>query len=222
MAASLVDESDGSSLVDPMPMRKGAIYLMRHGRTALDTDHRSDGWLDLPLSDEGQMELIDSQQALKTTPIKKIYTPDLQRTQETAAIMKSGLMSDPKIVVADEAKTWNLGVLAGTKKRYGRPEVQKLVANKDEAPLGGESYNSFVSRFWPWFEKRAKEVAKSGDAILIVCSGSNLRLLGQYCLGDQDAVDLTEGGLAALYYSSGGWSGEVILGHEDDSENESA
>ena len=35
-------------------MLKTAIYLMRHGRTALDPMHRSDGWLDLPLSEKGQ------------------------------------------------------------------------------------------------------------------------------------------------------------------------
>ncbi|HEV2178354.1 MAG TPA: histidine phosphatase family protein [Terriglobia bacterium] len=220
----MVDEADGSSLVDPTPSRKidGTVYVMRHGRTSLDVQHRSDGWLDLPLSDEGQLELIGSQQALKTVPIAKIYAPDLKRTTETADLVQSGLLSSPKIVVDDNAKTWNLGVLAGTKKRYGRPEVQKLVADPTRAPLGGESYNTFVSRFLPWFTKIGKEAVKSGKPVLVVCSGSNLRLLGEHLLGDQDAIDLTEGGLAALHYSGGSWGGEVIRGHEDDSENESA
>lgn len=223
MTSSLVDEADGSSLVDPKPAKaSGTIYVMRHGRTSLDVQHRSDGWLDLPLSDEGQLELIESQQQLKTTPVSKIYSPDLKRTRETAELVKSGLMSDPKIVIDDDAKTWNLGVLAGTKKRYGRPEVKKLITDPSRAPLGGESYNAFLNRFLPWFEKRGKEVAKSGDPILIICSGSNLRLLGEHLLGDQDAVDLNEGGLAALHYANGTWGGEVILGHEDDSENDSA
>lgn len=221
---SLIDEADGSSLVDQQPTRKitGSVYLMRHGRTSLDLEHRSDGWLDLPLSDEGQLELIESQQALKTTPITKIYTPDLKRTTETADLVQSGLLSQPKIVIDDNAKTWNLGVLAGTKKRYGRPEVQKLAVDGERAPLGGESYNTFCARFLPWFEKIGKEAVKSGKPVLVICSGSNLRVLGTYLLGDQDTLDLAEGGLAALHYSSGSWAGEVLLGHEDDSENESA
>jgi broad specificity phosphatase PhoE len=224
MVGSLIDQADGRSLVDPVPVKptRGTIYVMRHGRTSLDVQHRSDGWLDLPLSDEGQLELIESQQLLKTAPIGKIYAPDLKRTRETAELVKSGLMSDPPIVIDDTSKTWNLGVLAGTKKRYGRPEVKKLVdETPDRAPLGGESYNTFVNRFIPWFEKRGKEAMK-GDPLLIICSGSNLRLLGKYLLGDEDAVDLTEGGLAALHYANGSWGGEVLLGHEDDSENISA
>ena len=222
MTSSLLDGADTKSLLDAPRKIDGTVYLMRHGRTSLDLEHRSDGWLDLPLSDEGQLELIESQQALKTVPIAKIYTPDLKRTTETADLVQSGLLSNPKIIVDDNAKTWNLGVLAGTKKRYGRPEVQKLVTDPNRAPLGGESFNAFCSRFLPWFEKLGKEVTKSGKPVLVICSGSNLRLLGARMLGDQDALDLAEGGLAALHNSGGSWGGEVILGHEDDSENESA
>lgn len=217
MVSSLLDQASTRSLLDQK--QGGVIYLMRHGRTALDTEHRSDGWLDMPLSDDGQRELIDAQQALKTAPVAKIYTPDLKRTRETAELVQSGLLSNPKIVVDDASKTWNLGVLAGTKKRYGRPEVQKLVTDPDTAPLGGESFNSFCMRFLPWFEKRGKEVVKSGESVLIICSGSNLRLIGNHLLRDEDAVDLAEGGLAALHYSNGSWGGETILGHEHDESN---
>lgn len=217
MASSLVDEADGSSLVDPGPVKMpGAIYIMRHGRTALDTEHRSDGWLDMPLSDQGQRELIDSQQYLKSTQISKIYTPDLKRTRETADLLKSGLQSDPKIVVDDDAKTWNLGTLAGTPKKEGRPKVQALISNQTANPYGGESYKDFIGRFVPWFDKRAAEVQKSGKSILIVCSGSNLRCLGGRLLGDEDAVDLDEGGLACLQQYNGIWSGVVIDGGEGD------
>lgn len=217
MASSLVDEADGSSLVDPAPAKAiGMIYIMRHGRTALDMEHRSDGWLDMPLSDQGQRELIDSQQHLKNAPIKTIYTPDLKRTRETADLMKSGILENPKIVVDDDAKTWNLGALAGTRKRYGRPKVQALVANPTSSPYGGESYKEFTTRFMPWFDKRAAEVAKSGKSILIVCSGSNLRCLGGRLLGDEDAVDLDEGGLACLCQYNGSWTGDVIDGGEGD------
>lgn len=217
MASSLVDEADGSSLIDPAPAKApGAIYIMRHGRTALDTEHRSDGWLDMPLSDQGQRELIDSQQYLKSVPIVKIYTPDLKRTTETADLMKSGILEDPTIVVDDAAKTWNLGELAGTKKKFGRPKVQSLISNPTVKAPRGESYSDFTGRFMPWFEKRAAEVAKSGKPILIVCSGSNLRCLGGRLLGDEDAVDLDEGGLACLCEFNGVWSGVVIDGGEGD------
>ena len=214
---SVLDTADGSSLVDPTPSGQIAatVYIIRHGRTALDVEHRSDSWLDLPLSDEGQLELIDSQQYLKTIPIDCIYAPSLIRTQETAKIIQSGTLSKPDIETTDDAKTWNLGVLAGTKKEQGRPKVKELMASPDRAPMGGETYNQFRERFLTWFEEQADEAIESGKPILIVCSGSNLRCLGQELFGDMDKIDLDEGGLAALHHVDGEWHEEVLFGHED-------
>ena len=189
-----------------------SIYVMRHGRTVLDVDRRSDGWLDMPLSDEGRLKLIDVQQYLKTKPLKTIFSPDLKRTQETANIIRSGTISNPKMVSANPARTWNLGMLAGMKKRYGRPEVQKLIDEPDTAPKGGESFNAFKGRFMPWFNKN---VANAKTPVLFIGSGSNLRLLGQELLGDPDDLDLDEGGLACLCQINGNWYCEIVSGGED-------
>lgn len=226
MAGSLVDEADGSSLVDPGPARAkvdGTIYLMRHGRTAMDMGaNRSDGWLDMPLTDEGRVKLIPAQQLVKNIPLSAIHVPDLKRTQETGEIIKSGTMSDPKLVVSPQARTWNLGLIAGTRKEEGRPKVKQLKENPDTAPPGGESFNEFKGRFLPWFNKVAKQVVKSGEPVLMVLSGSNLRILGTDLLNsDESEVDLDEGGLAALHCVGGTWHAEVFLGHEDASPYES-
>lgn len=190
----------------------GAIYLMRHGRTALDVAHRSDGWLDLPLSADGQLSVIPAQQRLKTVPLKTIYAPTLKRTKETAHLVASGTLSEPEIEHDDDARTWNLGVLAGTRKRYGRPAVQRLIDNPDRAPLGGESFNDFKGRFMPWFDKVADSAVDSNEPVLIVCSGSNLRLLGKELLDDADCLDLDEGGLAVLWHADDCWHGEIFCG----------
>ena len=190
------------------------IYVARHGHTVLDADKRSDGFLDFPLSDVGLVSLIEAQQYLKMVPLTKIITADLKRTKQTAELIESGTISDPKLVVSSEARTWNLGVIAGTKKRYGRPEVQRLIDNPTEAPAGGESYSDFKGRFLPWFNKQVA----SCDCLLYVGSGSNLRLLGFELLGDMDALDLDEGGLACLYETDGSWYCNVIMGADDQQE----
>ncbi len=187
------------------------IYVMRHGHTVLDADKRSDGFLDFPLSDVGLVSLVPAQQYLKMVPLTKIITADLKRTKQTAELIESGTMSDPKVVACGEARTWNLGVIAGTKKRYGRPEVQRLIDDPGSAPTGGESYNDFKGRFLPWFNKQIA----SSDCLLYVGSGSNLRLLGFELLGDMDALDLDEGGLACLYEMDGTWYCNVIMGADD-------
>lgn len=221
---SLIDQSDGSSLVDQQPARKveGSVYVMRHGATAMDMGaNRSDGWLDLPLTDEGRVELIAAQQLLKLIPIGCIYAANLKRTEETAEIVKSGTLSDPDIVIAPAARTWNLGALAGLKKSEGRPKVKELKDNPTKRPLGGESYNEFKKRFLPWFYEQADEAVEEAEPILLVLSGSTLRIIGLELFNDESATDLAEGGLAALHCVGGAWYIEVMLGHEDASPYES-
>ena len=211
---SLVDDDGDGSLLDQPGGGHGAVYLMRHGKTVLDKSRRSDGFLDFPLSDEGRLGLITAQQALKTVPLVCIYCPSLKRTVETAQIVKSGTLSNPDVEVANDARTWNLGILAGMKKRYGRPEVQQLIDDPDRAPMGGESFNDFRDRFLPWFNKATKGATRS-KPVLYVGSGSNLRLLGQALLGDKEAVDLDEGGLAELSYSGGRWHANILVGQDE-------
>jgi broad specificity phosphatase PhoE len=212
----LLDTAAPDSLLDGPPAIDGSIYLMRHGHTVLDVDKRSDGWLDMPLSDKGRIGLIDAQQYLKTVPLVCIYCPDLKRTTETAHILQSGTLSEPKIEKVDEARTWNLGVLAGTSKKQSKPKVQALMDDPNAKPMGGESFNEFRARFLPWFEKMAAKVVKTGKPVLYVGSGSNLRLIGEDLLGNRDLLDLDEGGLAVLHSVRGQWHLEVILGEDDD------
>lgn len=189
-----------------------AIYLLRHGRTAMDALKRSDGWVDLPLSDKGRMGLIEPQQYLKLEPVAKIYSPPLRRTEETAHIIASGMMHKPDVLTTPKAMTWNLGVLAGAHKEQNRPKVKRLLANPDEVPLGGESYNEFKKRYMGWFQTRAEQSRRAGKPILLICSGSNLRLVSEILLDDRDKLNLDEGGLAVLHYAKGSWHAEVLFG----------
>ena len=170
MEQSLLDtvpQPAKASLLDNPSMGVGAVYLMRHGSTVLDVTRRSDGWLDMPLSDDGRMSVVPAQQYLKTIPLKTIVCADLKRTKQTAHIVASGTMSDPDVVPANDGRTWNLGIIAGTKKQYGRPEVQKLIDSPDTAPMGGESFNDFRDRFLPWFNEQV-ESATRVDPVLYV------------------------------------------------------
>lgn len=188
------------------------IYLLRHGRTAMDTLKRSDGWLDLPLSDRGRIGLIPAQQYLKLEPLKTIYAAPLRRTQETAHIVQSGVLKGPDVIPAPKAMTWDLGVLSGTRKEESRPKIKQLINAPEERPIGGETHNEFRKRFMSWFKERVREARGDGKPLLIVCSGSNLRLLGTELFDDQDAFNLDEGGLVCLNNVDGQWHKEVIFG----------
>jgi broad specificity phosphatase PhoE len=191
---------------------------MRHGHTVLDVEKRSDGFLDFPLSDDGRLGVIEAQQYLKTVPLACIYCADLKRTCETAHIIQSGTMTSPKIEKVDDARTWNLGVLAGTAKKFSKPKVRELMASPGTKPMGGESYAEFGQRFLPWFQKMAAGVLKSKKPVLYVGSGSNMRMIAQYLTGDMDNLDLDEGGLAVLHYVGKQWHIEIIMGSDDNAD----
>ena len=192
------------------------IFLMRHGRTALDPVHRSDGWLDFPLSDDGRVRLLTAQQYMKEVPLTAIYCSDLKRTRETADIMASGSIFRPPVIEDNDAKTWNLGVLAGQKKAPNKKKVEWLMKHPDEAPEGGESLNSFRERFGVFMKRLKAKVRTGGGPVLAVLSGSALRELSREMYDDDDNVlDLDEGGMLTLKPSGGDWKAEVIFGHKD-------
>lgn len=196
--------------------KKSRVFVMRHGQTSLDSLHRSDGWLDLPLNDKGNqsiVEVLDSH--LKAVPIKHIYTANLKRTEETGDVLQSGLASDPTVKAFPEARTWDLGSLAGGLKKPNKPEVVKLLENPDRQAPDGESYNEFKKRFDTWFNKRLKEASTKGP-ILLILSGSNCRRIGEMLLEDRDATDVDEAGLFVLEPEGRKWSVEILCGKSKD------
>ena len=192
---------------------KAKIYCIRHGQTALDDLHRSDGWLDLPLNDEGRKNVVLAlDKHLKDIPITRIYMSPLRRTKETAEILKSGITSDPSITVAPDLKTWNLGSLAGSKKKPNKKVVKELLENTAKSAPDGESYDEFKDRFDSWIKKCEEDAKKSGP-FLLVLSGSNCRRLSEMLFDDRNVLDMDETGLFVLYEKSDdSWTAKEIQG----------
>ena len=197
---------------------KERIFCMRHGQTALDDLHRSDGWIDLPLSDEGRQNVVVAlADYFKKVPITCIYTSDLRRTKETAEIIKSGLSTDPKIEVTNKIKTWNLGDYAGQKKKPNKPLVKELLANPSKQAPNGESYDELKTRFDGFMHKMEKEVAKDGP-ILLILSGSDCRRAGELYLGDRTKLDIDEAGIFVIFKDGDKWTAECVDKHRDEND----
>lgn len=190
---------------------KERIFCMRHGQTALDALHRSDGWLDLPLNDEGRQNVVVAiSKFLKRIPITTIFTAPLRRTKETAEIIKSGLPSDPKIETAEDIKTWNLGSLAGDKKKPTKAIVKDLLAHPEKKAPDGESYDEFTSRFDSYLEGLEKRAKKDGP-FLAILSGSNCRRTSELTEGDRNDLDIDEAGIFVLQPDADGkWKAKVV------------
>jgi len=200
---------------------KAQIYCMRHGQTALDDLHRSDGWLDLPLNDEGRKNVvINFDEFLKDVPIKKIFSSPLRRTEETAHIIESGLATHPDVETVPELKTWNLGSLAGGPKKPNKKIVKDLLKNTHKSAPDGESYEEFKDRFDSKIKELEKESEKEGP-FLVVLSGSNCRRLSEMLFDDRNVLDIDEAGIFVLYKRDDGvWTAKELKGlRTDDDKN---
>lgn len=196
------------------------IYIMRHGRTVLDKAKRSDGYIDLPLSEQGQIGVVAAaDQYLKGIPFQHLYAPDLKRTQETGHIVSSGMPSQPPVHIHNGFKTWNLGYLSGAHKKLNKRIVQYLLDNPNQTPLGGEAYSKFTNVFDNAINQQKSDLMSGSlqGPILDVCSGSNCRRLGEVLLHDRQALNIDEAGIILLYPDeSGQWGAAIISGGTDD------
>lgn len=199
---------------------KGALrkvlYIMRHGRTVLDDEGRSDGWLDYPLSDDGRIGLMPAQQFLKAVPLKKVVTSSLRRCEETAHIIQSGVLSRPPMAIDEKTRTWNLGHLIGTKKKPNKPVVKFFMDNPDKKPTAGESMNQFRKRFLSSVKRCLSEARSGKGPILLVVSGSGIREISRMLAGDTDRFDLDESGLMMIVPFRDKLHGKVIFGHKSE------
>ena len=61
--------------------QKIEIWLIRHGKTPENEQHRYIGWLDSSLGSDGKAELIRASET-----VSKVWVTNRRRTQETAQI----------------------------------------------------------------------------------------------------------------------------------------
>lgn len=72
------------------------IYLVRHGETEWNAGGRFQGQLDIPLNEAGRKQAALVSAALANVPFAAIYTSDLARAAETAAIVAAPHAMPPK------------------------------------------------------------------------------------------------------------------------------
>ncbi|HYG58537.1 MAG TPA: histidine phosphatase family protein [Symbiobacteriaceae bacterium] len=60
------------------------LYLVRHGETAGNIQHRYVGWQDPPLTRHGLRQAEALARALASEPVTAVYSSDLTRAQQTA------------------------------------------------------------------------------------------------------------------------------------------
>ncbi|WP_243029519.1 histidine phosphatase family protein [Thermus altitudinis] len=147
------------------------LWLVRHGETLWNREHRLLGWTDLPLTPTGEAQALSLRGRLPSLPG---YSSDLQRALKTASL--AGIPSFPTPALREI----HFGSLEGARWEELEPRYKEaLLRFQGFHPPGGESLEAFLERVFRFLE------GLTGPALLFTHGGvirAVLRTLGEDAL----------------------------------------
>lgn len=159
------------------------LILIRHGESQWNLENRFTGWIDIPLSTNGEEEARKAGEKLKGYKFDEAFTSVLIRAIKTYEIVAetAGFINLP----LEKNKALNermYGDLQGlnkdeTRKKFGDEQVRLWRRSYDISPPNGESLKDTADRVMPYYLSRIEPDLKTGKNILIVAHGNSLRAL---------------------------------------------
>ncbi len=151
---------------------------MRHGATEWNLSKRHQGQTDISLSELGRAQAARLCDRLTNVPVDVIYSSDLSRAAETAAISNSEL--NRPVVLAKELREIAFGHWEGLtyeeiRSRYPEELRHSQEERLDFKPAGGESLRSVDERLAHWASEVGIE--QPDTTILVVSHRGALRVL---------------------------------------------
>jgi 2,3-bisphosphoglycerate-dependent phosphoglycerate mutase len=159
------------------------LVLIRHGQSQWNLENRFTGWIDIPLSPNGEEEARQAGEKLKGMKFDHAFTSALQRAQQTYSIAAQTAGFNNLVCEKDEALNERMyGDLQGLNKdecraKFGAEQVHIWRRSYDVPPPGGESLKNTAERVLPYYYKRIEPMLHEGKNILIVAHGNSLRAL---------------------------------------------
>ncbi len=160
------------------------LVLVRHGETIWNEEQRLQGATDVPLSERGRAQAARLAGRLAAEPFVAIYSSDLLRASETAAILAAAhdlpVQHDPRL--REQSKgIWEGLTWEEVEARY--PDtIERWQADRDAPPQGAEGVTTVADRV-----KNALDAIRTahtdGDSVLLVSHGMALRTLICVALG---------------------------------------
>jgi probable phosphoglycerate mutase len=131
-----------ASAVPPAPPISTTVILCRHGESEGNRERRFGGQGPTPLTVNGRAQALATGQALARTGVDLIYTSDLPRAAETAALISQAMGVTPEATTAlRERSVGQLTGLTFDEARIRFPEGYAALLRRDleVSPPGGES-----------------------------------------------------------------------------------
>ncbi len=163
------------------------LWLVRHGSTDWNMERRYQGQSDIPLAPLGRAQARWVGRRLRLEHITAIYSSDLQRARETAAIIAQHCSLQQSVIVSPAWREMSFGEWEGL--TYAQIADQYhhhlgFFSNPiDHSPPGGEPLLQLVQRVRTAFTQLAQDRAKQtdptnqGDIVLVSHAGALRALL---------------------------------------------
>lgn len=160
----------------------GKIYLIRHGETDSNSEHRFQGRLDLPLNSKGLQQAKSMSEYMAEKKIDIIYSSTMLRARMTAAeLAMSKNMSYRPLELLQEISfgDWEGMAYAEINKKW--PNEMELFLNRPAAwvPPNGETFLAAQERCQKAFDQIFAECGHDKN-IAIISHGGIIRL--QLCI----------------------------------------
>jgi broad specificity phosphatase PhoE len=157
------------------------LLLVRHGQTAYNEERRFTGWADPPLTTHGRAQARALGRRIRGEAIDAVYSSDLRRAADTAAVAIRHTSLQPRDVVTDPSLReasfgeWQGLTFAEARQRDPASAEALIKRSIDFRAPGGESISEVHERL-SVFQRRL-HAAHDGATILVVASGGPVQIL---------------------------------------------
>lgn len=164
------------------------IILVRHGETDWNREQRYQGHKDIAMNDAGRTQARDIAARLESEKVEAIFSSDLSRTLETAAIIAE--YHKLPIRIDSRFREMAFGEWEGLtfKEVYAKypAEFREWCANTGAFRVpGGESVEDLLARVWP----ALLEISQCHrNTVVVSTHGGVLRALLYHLQGEQEAL----------------------------------
>lgn len=211
MAEPPVDES-AAAMREPTQ-----VFVLRHGQTAWNAEHRIQGQLDVPLDATGRWQAERLARALAAEPLAAIHSSDLQRAFATAKAVQAatGAPLSGHLDLRERSFGRFEGVTyAEIEQRWPEDALRWRRRETDFAPGGGETLTALYARCVGAATRLAAQ--HPGQTIALVAHGGVLDCLYRAAVGVAlDAPRTWQLGNASINRLLFNGEGFVLVGWDD-------
>ncbi|HIY67679.1 MAG TPA: histidine phosphatase family protein [Candidatus Agrococcus pullicola] len=103
------EQRSPEELADLAGGREVSLFIVRHGQTVFNTEHRMQGWSDSPLTELGMEQIATVGRALAPVPLDLAFSSDLRRCVTTTRGILDQRTDGLEATFHEELREWNFG-----------------------------------------------------------------------------------------------------------------